>query len=123
MAKVSIKAPTIVSKPIVQVFAPFLPRIPTSLTLEARRSLCKSCYFVNLHVLIHQIQIPLFLHPLELGQAGGVGPLMPLRALKTLRGAPLSVASVLFSAVSDSSTYKTSASEHAVAQPWLTSGF
>ena len=38
-----------------------------------------------------------------------IEPLKPLRALKTLRRAPRSVASVLFSVVSDSSAYKTPA--------------
>jgi hypothetical protein len=46
---------------------------------------------------------------------------MPLRALKTLKRSPHSVASVLFSAVSDSSTHKTPASGHAGAQPGLAS--
>ncbi len=48
--------------------------------------------------------------------------LTPLRTLKTLRGAPSSVVSVLFSAVSDSRAYKTPAVGHARARPWLASG-
>jgi hypothetical protein len=59
---------------------------------------------IDLHhlILINHLQVPSLHHLIELGQAGGVEPLRLLRALKTLRGALLSVASVLFSAVSDS---------------------
>jgi hypothetical protein len=58
-------------------------------------------------------------HPLELGQAGRVEPLMPLKTLNTLREAPPSVASVVFSAVSDSNGCRSrrAAAEMRVAVP------
>jgi len=47
---------------------------------------------------------------------------MPLEPLMPLRKTPLSVVSVLFRAVSDSSTCKTPASGRTKARPWLASG-
>jgi hypothetical protein len=60
--------------------------------------LCKSSSLI----LVNHLQVPPLHHLIELRQAGGVESLMPLRALKTLRGIPVSAASVLLSAISDS---------------------